>query len=327
MKSRSLLSIFLLFAAGCAAPLSQFTSSPQQIRNISCVAVLPFENLSQNINAGPIVSDIVSIKVMGIGDFSVMTRTEVQDMLNSRGIIFKSGIPVSDASAIGKILGVQAVFAGVVTTYPSGHTAGGSGDNTVGFKMYFIDVPTGNVLWTGSGDFAPASPADGETIPYTTVVQDGVTRLLDQFHDSVNNSSGSSDVVCWNNPDQILAKLVIDRNTPAAATAPAYAGIVTTSTGALQAAANIPTANVSIINASRIPKLEIKMGILLVKNKFNVSNVISGKKRMNKTTIFYKQKYYNQAVAIAKLLTVQPELVQSDSYNWDITLFIGNDMK
>ncbi len=327
MKLNSYFIILFLLVAGCAAPLSSFNSSPAQIKNISCVAVLPFENLSQNGNAGQIVSDIVSVKVMGIGDFSVMTRTEVQDMLNARGIIFKSGIPVSDASVIGKILGVQAVFAGVVTSYPSEHAADRNRNNTIGFKMYFIDVPSGSILWSGAGNFRSASPPEGETIPYTTVVQDGVTKLLDQFHSSVNNSSGSSDVVCWNNPDQILAKLVIDRNTIAIAPASAHAGTTPSATTATQVAANIPPANVSIINASGIPKLEIKMGILLVKNKFNVSNVISGKKRMNKTTIFYKQKFYNQAVAIVKLLPVQPKLVQSDSYNWDITLFIGSDMK
>ncbi len=316
--------LFLLLAAGCSAPLSNFNVSPAQIKAVSCVAVLPFQNSSQNSNAGKIVSDIVSIKVMGIGDFSVMTRPDVQDILSARGILFKNGIPVSDAPAIGKLLGVQAVFAGVVTSFPSTENRGGNGNVPVGLKLYFIDVPSGNVLWSGKGDFSQASPPDRETIPYATVVQDGVTQLLDQFHSNVDNSSGASDVVCWNDPDQILSRLVINRH--AAETAPAVqAGVPAAATGVQ--AANVPPANVSIINASGIPRLEIKMGILLVKNKYNVSNVISGKKRMNKTTIFYKQKYYNQAVAIAKLLHIQPEFVQSDSYNWDITLFIGKDMK
>ncbi len=312
MKRSAYLVLFLLLAAGCAEPLSSFRSSPQDIKNISCVAVLPFQNLSGNGNAGAIVSDIVSIKAMEIGDFSIMTRAEVQDMLQSRGILFKQGIPVSEAPDVGKILGVQAVFAGTVTHYPSGSTGSG---RSVALKMYFIDVPSGSVLWSGSGDFSPASAPDGETIPSTTVAQDGVDKLLDQFHGGVNNSSGSSDVVCWNNPDEILAKLVMDRH--AAATPGAQ---VQTSAKA------VPPANVSIINASGTPRLEIKMGILLVKNKFNVSNVISGKKRMNKTTIFYKPGYDTQAAAIAKLLTVHPVLVQSESYNWDITLFIGSDM-
>ncbi len=328
MKLLRYTTLFLLLAAGCSAPLSNFNVSPAQIKAVSCVAVLPFQNSSQNSNAGKIVSDIVSVKVMGIGDFSVMTRPDVQDILSARGILFKNGIPVSDAPAIGKILGVQAVFAGVVTSYPSTENNGGNGNDPVGLKLYFIDVPSGNVLWSGKGDFGQASPPDRETIPYATVAQDGVTQLLDQFHSSVDNSSGASDVVCWNDPDQILSRLVIDRN--AAETAPAgapagQAGVPAAATGVQ--AANTPPANVSIINASGTPRLEIKMGVLLVKNKYNVSNVISGKKRMNKTTIFYKQKYYNQAVAIAKLLNIQPELVQSDSYNWDITLFIGKDMK
>ncbi|MCL4469043.1 MAG: LytR C-terminal domain-containing protein [Deltaproteobacteria bacterium] len=324
MKLLRYATLFLLLAAGCSAPLSNFNVSPAQIKAVSCVAVLPFQNSSHNSNAGKIVSDIVSIKVMGIGDFSVMTRPDVQDILSARGILFKNGIPVSDAPAIGKILGVQAVFAGVVTSYPSTESSGGNGNDPVGLKLYFIDVSSGNVLWTGKGDFSQASPPDQETIPYATVAQDGVTQLLDQFHSNVNNSSGASDVVCWNDPDQILSRLVIDRH--AAETAPAVqAGVPAAATGVQ--AANVPPANVSIINASGIPRLEIKMGILLVKNKYNVSNVISGKKRMNKTTIFYKQKYYNQAVAIAKLLHIQPEFVQSDSYNWDITLFIGKDMK
>ena len=327
MKLRRSLILFFLLAAGCSAPLSNFNVSPAQIKNVSCVAVLPFQNSSQNANAGKILSDIVSIKVMSIGDFSVMTRPDVQDILSARGILFKNGISVSDAPAIGKILGVQAVFAGEVTSYPSTENRGGNGNDSVGFKLYFIDVSSGNVLWSGKGDFGQASAPDGETIPYATVAQDGVSQLLDQFHSNVNNSSGASDVVCWNDPDQILSRLVIDRHAAETASvvppaAPAGASAAPTSAQA----ANLPPANISIINASGTPRLEIKMGILLVKNKYNVSNVISGKKRMNKTTIFYKQKYYNQAVAIAKLLSIQPELVQSDSYNWDITLFIGKDM-
>ncbi len=321
MKLRPYLIIAVALTAGCSAPISNFNVSPDQIKNMSCVAVLPFENLSGKSSAGLIASDIVSIKMMTTGDFSVMTRAEAQDMLDARRIIFKSGIPVQDAAGMGRILGVQAVFAGVVTSYPSEKGAGWDGADTFGLKLYFIDTSSGNVLWTGSGNFKSAFSPEGQPIPYTAVVQDGVTKLLNQFHSSVNNSSGSSDVVCWNDPDQILSKLVIERQS--ARTAPAVAP-------AAQAGvqvANLPSANVSIINASGVPKMEIKMGILLVKNKFNVSNVISGKKRMNKTTIFYKQAYYTQAVAIAKLLTVQPDLIQSNSYNWDITLFIGSDMR
>jgi hypothetical protein len=182
------------------------------------------------------------------------------------------------------------------------------------------------VLWTGSGDFERASAPDGETIPAATVVQDGVSRLLDQFHSSVRNSSGSSDVVCWNDPDRTLARLVMDRHAAATASVPGTAAAASAQSGTTLTAA-IPPANVSIINASGIPKLEIKMGILLVKNKFNVSNVITGKKRIPTTTIYYHRTYYAQAVAIAKLLSIRPALVQSDSYNWDITLFIGRDMR
>lgn len=326
MKLKSYLPVMLLLAAGCSASLSSFNVAPEQIKNTSCVAVLPFENVSANRSAGSIVSDIVSIKVMQIGDFSVMTRAEVLDMLDARGIVFKNGISVQDAAGIGKLLGVQAVFAGVVTDYPSDTGNGNNPDDTVGLQLFFIDASTGDVLWSGSGNFESASPPDGQTIPYTTVVQDGVSQLLDQFHSGVNNSSGASDAVCWNDPDEILSKLVIDRSAAARAAVVARTVTAGTSVTGTQVAA-LPPANVSIINASGIPKLEIRMGILLVQHKYNVSNVISGKKRMNKTTIFYKQKYYSQALEIAKLLKVTPDLVQSNSYNWDITLFIGRDMR
>ncbi len=322
MKFRVFLVIALIISTGCSAPLGNFASGTEKINNISCIAVLPFENLSGYGSAGQIVSDIVSMKLMKTGDFSVMTTAEVEDMLEARRILFKNGIPPSEAASIGNILGVQAVFSGIVTSYPSEAGPSGNGSKTAGFKLYFIDVSSGNVLWTGAGDFRSASAPDGQTIPCTTVVQDGVIRLIDQFNSGVNNSAGFSDAVCWNDPNEILAKLVIERHAaetaPPAVPAPAAAGTQV---------AGIPPANISIINASGVPKLEIKMGILFVQNKFNVSNVISGKKRINRTTIFYKQKYYNQALEISKLLKVQPELVQSDSYNWDITVFIGRDMK
>jgi hypothetical protein len=340
-KIRGLFVAFIVFIAGCSSTVSSnFLMSPEAINNINCIAVLPFKNHTQTPNAGNILADLLSIELMKQGNFNVMDRMEVERVLRERDIYIPDGIAPDDAGGIGVILGVQAVFAGEVTSYyykPSSIPTEGAVP-VVDFSLSLIDSTTGQTIWTGKGKFTPSGILAEGTTPITEVAQNGVRELLDSFYSKIGPTTQASSRVCWYDPNIIFSRIIVAQQQVQAPPQPSQpAQQQQASKQAIQEQQRIasverpkvevPPAKVSILNASGNPKASMLVGVTLIKDKINVVNVSMEKYTKPKTIIYYQPNYYEQALHIGKLLKRMPEIVESTTYKWDITVIIGKDLK
>ena len=344
--SGRLIFVFFLFLAGCSYTVSSdFLVPVASVDNISCIAVLPLKNKTQDPNAGNAMADILSIDLMKHQDFSVMDRMEVERVLRERDIYTPDGISPDDAAGMGIILGVQAVFAGEVTRYyyqPSSLPTEGAVP-TIQLSLSLIDTATGQVLWTGKGTFTPSGLLAEGTPPITDVAQKGIEALLESFYNGINPMTEASSGVCWYDPNTLFSRVIVAQpqlpQTPRPAVQaprqlqaqPAYRPAApqqeqrTASVERPQV--QMPPAKVSILNASGNPRASMLVGVTLIKDKINVVNVSTEKYLKPRTVVYYRANYYEQALHIAKLLRKMPQLVESPTYKWDITVMIGKDLK
>lgn len=338
--SSRLIILCFLFIAGCSSTVSSnFLMPGASVDNISCIAVLPLKNKTQDPNAGNVVADILSIDLMKHQDFNVMDRMEVERVLRERDIYTPDGISPDDAAGMGIILGVQAVFAGEVTQYyykPSSLPTEGAVP-TIQLSLSLIDAATGQVIWTGNGTFTPTGLLAEGTPPITGVAQEGIEALLDSFYNGINPRAQASSRVCWYDPNTIFSRVIVARpqipQTPRpAAQAPQRRAQPAPQQQQRAAAVErpqvqMPPAKVSILNASGNPRASMMVGMALIKDKINVVNVSTEKYSKPRTIVYYRANYYGQALHIARLLRKMPQLVESPTYKWDITVMIGKDLK
>lgn len=330
--SSRLIIVFLIFITGCSSTVSSnFLIPSASVNNINCIAVLPLKNDTQDPNAGNILSDILSIDLMKHRGFNVMGRMEVERVLRERDIYTPDGVSPDDAAGMGIILGVQAVFAGKVTQYfykPSSLPTEGAVP-TISFSLSLIDTATGQVIWKGNGTFKPSGLLAEGTTPIISVAQNGVETLLDSFYNGISPRFESSSRVCWYDPNTIFSRIIVaSPQIPQAPQArPQSAPTQQRVTSMEGTQVQVPRAKVSILNASGNPRASMLVGVALIKDKINVVNVSTEKYTKPRTIVYYRANYYEQALHISRLLRKMPEIVESQTYKWDITVMIGRDLR
>lgn len=136
------------------------------------VAVLPFENLSSDRQAGARATRLMITEILATGALDVVEPGEVQAALG------KFGTRVVQPSeeqivALGESLGVQALVLGTVTQSDL-QRSGASAVPVVGLDVRMVEVETGAVVWaattTVKGDSFAARilGTSGEPISVTT---------------------------------------------------------------------------------------------------------------------------------------------------------------
>ena len=117
------------------------------------MAILPFNNFSEDKYAGEKTRSALTIDLMARHVFDVMEQGEVSKVM---GMIFREeGFEEGRAvqmdkdmvKMLGEKLGVQAVILGSVNEYSSSRGGGGSSNNVVSISMRMIDTSSGIILW------------------------------------------------------------------------------------------------------------------------------------------------------------------------------------
>ena len=113
-----------LFAVQCAsAPVkpyevsNSFRSKMLEQRDIRRIAVLPFENPTDDRAAGPLVAEELNLQLGKLGIFDLIERTRITELLKEQDLDTLERFDESTAARIGKLLGVQAVVMGSVTKF------------------------------------------------------------------------------------------------------------------------------------------------------------------------------------------------------------------
>lgn len=145
-----LLAVGLLSAAGCSGnpKPTEFTNPRFDFGFVQKVAVLPFDNLSSDRQAGARATRLMITELLATGSIDVVEPGEVQAALG------QFGTRVTDPSAeqvvaLGKTLNVQALILGSVTQSDN-LRSGATSVPVVGLDVHMVETETGAAVWAAS---------------------------------------------------------------------------------------------------------------------------------------------------------------------------------
>ena len=147
MNKFGIVLIFLVFIGGCGSAV-KYINPAANFSYIKKIAVLPFNNLSDDRYAGEKVRNTLIVDLMSRGAFEVVEQGEVTKVLSvifrEAGVEEGKAVPVDTETLklIGEKLGVQAVILGSVDEY-----SGAGGGNIVSIGARMLDTGSGIILW------------------------------------------------------------------------------------------------------------------------------------------------------------------------------------
>lgn len=146
--------IGLLSLAGCAGKMkpTEFTNTKFDFSFVERVAVLPFENLSGDRQAGARATRLTITELLSSGSVEVVEPGQVQAALSELpGARVGRVAPPStrDIISLGKTLGVQAVLVGTVTESES-FRSGAVMIPVVTLDVHMVETDTGATVWAAT---------------------------------------------------------------------------------------------------------------------------------------------------------------------------------
>ena len=181
--SAILILLFMLF--GCA------TNSERTYKNLNMnfaairsVAVLPFQNLSQDDDAALRVRDAFMGMLLATEAMYVLPPGEVRRGLERAQIRNAANPTVEQIQKLGELLGVEAVITGTVREYGAVRS-GQSEANMISLSLQLLETQTGAIAWSGSStkggiDFSDRVLGGGGQ-PMNAVTEQAINDLLDQL--------------------------------------------------------------------------------------------------------------------------------------------------
>lgn len=150
-KAIGLLLIFLtgLLFSGCAyrAPISDtvFINKDYDFSNIKRVAILPFENLTEDRSAGEIIRFMVYNEIQKFVE--AIPPGDVEKILKQKNITKLSEISREDLKGLAKTLQVDAFITGYVYKYGEART-GSLSIPEVAFSLNIIEPEEGSIIFS-----------------------------------------------------------------------------------------------------------------------------------------------------------------------------------
>jgi outer membrane protein OmpA-like peptidoglycan-associated protein len=180
VKLLSLAGIMLLGYSCSHTYQRDYLNPNPQLNAIRCVAIMPFENLTNHNTAGKIISDLLATEFYLSRKFNVMERTEVQRILEQRNIKLPQQVDPALAQRLGQFLGVEGIIIGSVSEYRDRESPYEFDveEPTVGFNARLVSVASGAVLWASS--YGRTSQRNPLNLTAQTVVQNMTSSLFQQ---------------------------------------------------------------------------------------------------------------------------------------------------
>jgi len=149
-----LLAPILLLLVGCSGNITptEFANPGFDFGFVERVAVLPFENLTRDQNAGERASRLMATELLASGALDVVEAGEVRAALSRRpGATYgRIALPsIEDIVSLGQELNVQALIMGTVTqseTLRSGRV----GIPVVTIDARMVEAETGTTVWAAT---------------------------------------------------------------------------------------------------------------------------------------------------------------------------------
>jgi len=110
------------------------------------LAVLPFDNMSANLDATPLIRPIVNERLRAKG-YQMLDLAEVDRVLQENGVLISHDVYAFTPEELGRMLGADAVMFGTVTDFNTKYVVLYS-SVSVGIKLELKDGRSGTVLWS-----------------------------------------------------------------------------------------------------------------------------------------------------------------------------------
>ncbi len=179
----AVMAVTLILVAGCAAG-DVFVDPNMDFGSLRTVAVLPFENLTQDDFAAARVRDTFSTMLLATEAVYVLPPGEVARGIGTIGRLPREGPSNDQIKQLAAALKVDAVITGVVAEYGPVRS-GTASANVVSVSLKMIEKSSGVVVWSASSTKGGVSVWDrllgGGGEPMNTVTEKAVNDLLDKL--------------------------------------------------------------------------------------------------------------------------------------------------
>jgi len=145
-----LLAVLILAFAGCGGPGKTVFLHPEyNFSFVERVAVVPFENLTNDQGAGARVSRLYVTELLATDAFDVVEPGEVAKALQAIGVVRTADLTQEQTKQLGQALKVQAVFLGSVNE-SSTRTSGSQAVSYVTLTTRLVETETGITVWSAT---------------------------------------------------------------------------------------------------------------------------------------------------------------------------------
>jgi len=148
-----------LFAAtGCASssPTTKYLHPNMDLGAIRRVAVLPFENLTQDKSASEKVQKIFLTELLSLEAFEVVEPGQVTKELRAGRIDSVEALGPADLKKLGEALKAQGIFIGAVVDYTEARS-GTTPIPQVTIQLRLVETQSGVTVWSASRTRSGAS--------------------------------------------------------------------------------------------------------------------------------------------------------------------------
>jgi TolB-like protein len=143
-------------AAGCASSQTQYLHPNADLGMIKKVAVIPFENVTEDRTAGDKLTRIFFVELLALDVFQVSEPGQSVKVLRSQPGTALDALGSAELQRIGKELGVDGLFLGSVVDFGEARS-GSTPDPRVTVQLRLVDVQSGTTIWSASRTRSRAS--------------------------------------------------------------------------------------------------------------------------------------------------------------------------
>ena len=154
-SSQSLFTVFcFLLTAFCVLPFVSLSiaangdgngngsGNPSQPVILKNIAVLPFENFSENPAAAKMIGELIKKELRGKGWVFITRDDAVEEFLAKKRIRYTGGITRLAVREVGKVLGADAVLVGSINQFSDAN-----GNMNVGITTRLVNTIDGSIVW------------------------------------------------------------------------------------------------------------------------------------------------------------------------------------
>ena len=174
----------LVASLGCAGMGNVYLDSTMDFGALQNVAVMPFQDLTQEEDAAPRVRDTFMGMLLATEAVYVVPAGEVSRGIARVGMRDPATPTTEEVKRLSGILGVQGVFTGVLREYGTVRS-GSATASVVSLSLQLIEVETGTVVWSAASTKGGITVVDrllgGGGEPMNDVTVDVVNDLLDKL--------------------------------------------------------------------------------------------------------------------------------------------------